>query len=105
MIATQRLFRTITLHIGMDGNKYTHAYIVTGATIYKCCSRHYTFRFNECETGYIGFTLAVRRPIVRQSVDGDVTALYLPQHLPDPFYINTSYQLTAEGVWRVEMFI
>ena len=37
-------------------------------------------------------------------MDKIVSALYLPQYSPDPFYIYTSYQATTEGVSRVKFF-
>ena len=44
-------------------------------------------------------------PFVRPSVDKIVSALYLPQFLPDPFHDCTSYQATSEGVSRVKVFV
>ena len=45
----------------------------------------------------------VRLPIC-PSVDRIVSALYLLQYSPDPFYIYTSYQVTSEGSSRGKGF-
>ena len=69
----------------------------------------YTPCFNEVERGYAGFTSSIRlsvRPSVHLSVRGQIfSALYLPQYLPDPFHICTSYQATSEGVSHVKFIV
>ena len=65
--------------------------------------------FNEVEKGYSGFTSvhpSVCLPVcpsLRLSVNKIVSALYLPQYLPDPFHISTTHQATSAGVYCVKV--
>ena len=52
----------------------------------------------------IFFILVSPCPSVRPFVDRVVSALYLPQYSPDPFYFYTSYQSTLEGVLHIKVF-
>ena len=62
---------------------------------------HHSSSYTPASTKFRGGILVSPCPSVCSSVDTTVSALYLQQYLSDPFYICSSYQVTSEGVSRV----